>query len=582
MNNWKFWIEGLKAKPFSALGVLVLLVIPVTLLLVFRSQDTRSSAASPDKLETEAGVLTTSGATLKSDSGASGGKFVEFSDTANKPTLTLDKLKAFPTAYGGGASTKGGRGGIVVLVNTLDYDAPLTYVPASGGREAYYTGGIEPALENTTIGPRYIIFDVSGNIDANLPITYDRNDPRYTTRSGSGVYRSTPNLGFITLLGQTAPEGGVTLYRSWLQLIRQQEIIIRHFRVRTYLLRGSGDPIGDDATTIPFKIGSKQIIIDHSSASHGGDKGLILGDWGPDYPHLNLTAQWNTVLDSATSMFSVDGSSNEDASWNVADNVSWFYNLSMSSHRTPNSGGGNSQYSIEVQNNVLQTNATRFGNIATGKPSVNYINNYYDVIDRNAIVQNKVQTAYTPSIHASGNFYRTNSGTVLSGTQGEDNSVIFGYFFTSESLPSAMFTSVNKYGDIPYQAPLYSAQEAKTKVLANAGANRFIKDDGNRVTFKDSFDSLAVGRFNNRQGFNKDWSGFSLPNIPQNTRPSNYYQTVIGIPEWFVVKHGITDKDQVIRDWDFDSYIVVNNAGYPAIEMYAAWVAGDFEELLGI
>jgi hypothetical protein len=572
------------------LGILAF-ALPITLLLIRDTQNLRGSAAAPDQLESESGVLSSTGVTKQTSTSASGGQFVRFArninsptptPSASKPTLTLDKLKAFPTAYGGGASTKGGRGGIVVLVNTLDYDAPLSYVPASGDREAYYMGGIDAALEDTSIGPRYIIFDVSGTINANLPFTYDRDDPNYISRWGQGIFRNTPNSGFITVLGQTAPEGGITLYRTFIQMDRQQEMIFRHLRVRTYLLRGSGDPIGDDMLTTPISIGSKQVIIDHFSASHGGDKGLILGDWSPDYPHLNMTAQWNTVLDSATSMFAVDGSANEDASWDVADNVSWFYNLSMSSHRTPNSGGGNSQYSIEVQNNVFQTNASRFGNIATGKPSVNYINNYYDVIDQNGIIQNKVQTAYTPSIHASGNFYRTNSGTVLSGAQGEDNSKIFGYFFTSEPLPSYMFTSKNKYGDIPDTAPLYSALEAKEKVLSKVGANRFIKDDGTRVTYRDSFDSLAVDRFSKRQGFNNDWSGFVLPNIPSTKRPSGYYKTIIGIPEWFVIKHGITDKDQVIKDWDFGEYKVVNTAGYPAIEMYAAWVAGDFEELLGI
>ncbi len=36
---------------------------------------------------------------------------------------------------------------------------------------------------------------------------------------------------------------------------------------------------------------SRQIMIDHFSASHGGDKGLIMGDWSPDYPHINMTAR---------------------------------------------------------------------------------------------------------------------------------------------------------------------------------------------------------------------------------------------------------------------------------------------------
>jgi hypothetical protein len=548
---------------------------------VFACSEDGGSAADPDggvgcaSCDAGCGDGACGGGSTSSDAGCGDGP-------CETDILVLDELKAFPTAYGGGARTVGGRGGVVVLVNTLDYDAPLTYVPESGSREAHYVGGIEAAIEDDDIGPRYVVFDVSGTIDAELPVTYDRDDPNFTNRWGTGLHRDTPDLGFITVYGQTAPEGGVTLYRSWIYMVRQQEIIFRHLTVRTFLLRGSGDPIQDDTATTPFKIGARQVILDHCSASHGGDKGMILGDWSPGYPHQNLTAQWNMVLASATSMFAVDGSANEGPDWDEADNVSWLYNLSMSAHRTPNSGGGNAQLSVEVQNNVLQTIASRFGNIATGSPSVSYLNNYYDVVDSSSIIQNKVQTAGTPTIYAAGNYYRNNDGVVLSGSPGEDNSGIFGDFFTSEPLPPSMFTSTSMYGDVPDSAPIFTALEAKDEVLARAGASRSIRDDGTRVTHRDSFDADAVTRFNDREPFTRDWSGFSLPAIPTSTRPSDYYQTVIGIPEWFAEQHGITDKDQVITDWDFGSYRVVNGAGYPAIEIFAAYVAGDFEELLGI
>ena len=87
MNNWKAWLENLKAKPYSALGLLVLIALPVTLMLVFRSQDTRSSAAAPDKLEAEGGVRST-GATIVDDTTASGSKYIIFQTSAANPTPT--------------------------------------------------------------------------------------------------------------------------------------------------------------------------------------------------------------------------------------------------------------------------------------------------------------------------------------------------------------------------------------------------------------------------------------------------------------------------------------------------------------
>lgn len=494
-------------------------------------------------------------------------------------TLVLDKLKAFPTAYGGGASSKGGRGGVVVLVNTLDYDAPLVKVEAQGSVEEHWVGGIKAAIESDDIGARYILFDVSGTIDADLPVTYDRDDPRYESRYGQGIFRKQPNLGFITLYGQSAPEGGVTLHHSWIQMIRQQEIILRHLRVRTHLLRGSGYPIGDDTVTTPINIGHKNVIVDHCTASHGGDKGLILSEWREGFPMLDMTGQWNMVLDSATSMFSVDGVDGGPGDWDTADNISWFYNLSMSSHRTPNTGGGHEQLNFDVQNNVIQGIGSRLGNVVHGSPRVNIINNYYDIIS-SKLIQNKAQTTRTALIHASGNFYQNNDGVVLQGMSGEDNRVIFGDFSTSEALPSSMFTDTNMWGEVHDPAPVFTAQEARQRVLAEAGANRFVRDDGTRVTYRDSYDQNAVTRYDNREPYTKDWSGFTAPQLPESVRPSDYYVSVIGIPEWFVIQHGISDKDEVIDTWDFGAYRVQNDAGYPAIEIYAAWVAGDFEALL--
>jgi hypothetical protein len=126
MNNWKAWLESLKAKPYSALGLLILLALPVTLMLVFRSQDTRSKASAPDKLEVEAGTLNSNAQTV-ADSTASGGNYVRLDSVSAPSPTTLPSTgtgtggtykPSYVTVTGGGSmpSTTGG-------ISVADYGA---------------------------------------------------------------------------------------------------------------------------------------------------------------------------------------------------------------------------------------------------------------------------------------------------------------------------------------------------------------------------------------------------------------------------------------------------------------------------
>jgi hypothetical protein len=69
------------------LGILAF-VLPITLLLVRDTQDLRSSATTPDQLESESGVLSSSGVTRQTSSGASGGSYVLFNKSTTTPGTT--------------------------------------------------------------------------------------------------------------------------------------------------------------------------------------------------------------------------------------------------------------------------------------------------------------------------------------------------------------------------------------------------------------------------------------------------------------------------------------------------------------
>ena len=104
---------------------------------------------------------------------------------------------AFPGADGNGKNTVGGRGGQVIEVTTLDASGPGSF------REACLT-----------MGPRTIVFGVSGTIDlGGIPIIV-KNDP------DNHQYDN------ITIAGQTAP-GGIQIKGGSLFFENVNQIIIR-------------------------------------------------------------------------------------------------------------------------------------------------------------------------------------------------------------------------------------------------------------------------------------------------------------------------------------------------------------------
>lgn len=176
-------------------------------------------------------------------------------DASSLPDPATDPnegVRAFPGAQGFGALATGGRGGQVIKVTTL----------ASSGAGSFL------AAINTP-GPRIIVFEVSGVIDGDYEIPH----------------------GDVTIAGQTAPGGGITI-RGRLSGAYQtgvDNMIIRHLRVRPSY-NGSA---GNQFDAIQFSRNSR-LIFDHVSASFGVDETVDL------YEARDVTVQWSTIESSAT------------------------------------------------------------------------------------------------------------------------------------------------------------------------------------------------------------------------------------------------------------------------------------------
>ena len=167
-------------------------------------------------------------------------------------------IRAFPEAEGFGAYSIGGRGGRVIEVTNLDDSGP---------------GSFRDAV--TASGPRIVVFRVGGTIalENELEITNS----------------------YLTVAGQTAPGGGITIKSSYAVSISAGEsgtfpvtdIVIRNLR-----FRNDGERANMDILNV---LGAKtsDVIIDHVSASWGTDEVLSVAAQSHQ-----VTIQWSIISEA--------------------------------------------------------------------------------------------------------------------------------------------------------------------------------------------------------------------------------------------------------------------------------------------
>ncbi len=156
-------------------------------------------------------------------------------------------LPAFPEAEGGGAASKGGRGGEVYVVTNLN-DAG--------------EGSLRYGLENLK-GARTIVFRVGGYIHLKKAIVVSDD-------------------AFITIAGQTAPGDGITVTTvnsvdEVLLFRRCHDLILRYIRIR----KGGTKAKGQQGSSLVFAQSGKNIMVDHCSISWSGDDNLEIAVWKP-------------------------------------------------------------------------------------------------------------------------------------------------------------------------------------------------------------------------------------------------------------------------------------------------------------
>ncbi|MEM7802036.1 MAG: malectin domain-containing carbohydrate-binding protein [Chloroflexota bacterium] len=375
------------------------------------------------------------------------------SPTAVPAPGTFD-LRAFPGAEGYGAvETAGGRGGRIIYVTNLNDRGD---------------GSLRNCVEAN--GPRVCIFRVAGNIEINSTLAI-RNP-------------------YITIAGQTAPGGGITLKNNPNNtktplLIATHDVIIRHIRSRPGASRE--DSANIDAitfgTTNPGQV--YNIVIDHSSFSWATDE--VVNSW---YEAKNVTIQWSIISEGLHCSTHPKGCHSKGMLLGSegSANMSVHHNLFAHNHDR------NPQVAIEgptdIVNNVIYVPQRESITLRDeyGANRSNVIGNY--VIAPNS---NQVWGLYTYDQYTSGGYqfyaYDNIGPKRSSSDQAQHN-------FIEPDSRGGMINSPHNTPPITTTSP----EVAYDQVLAQSGATFGLADDGSYFWRRDSVDNRIVNDTINRTG----------------------------------------------------------------------------------
>lgn len=246
------------------------------------------------------------------------------------PLLVLAQgIPAFPEAEGFGSRTPGGRGGKALAVTTLADSGP---------------GSLRQAV--ATPGSRIIVFRVSGVIDLKSPLRVQ--EP------------------FVTIAGQTAPGDGICLRGRGL-IIETHDVVVRFLRSRP------GDIAGVELDAISVAGNSRNVILDHCSASWATDEVL-----SPSGGIADVTVQWCLIAESLNRSVHRKGPHGYGSLARAAGGVSLHHNIwAHHAGRNPRLGDnyGRAPFpTFDVRNNVIYDLGGP--SIVGDRLSVNYVNNF--------------------------------------------------------------------------------------------------------------------------------------------------------------------------------------------------------------
>jgi pectate lyase len=397
-------------------------------------------------------------------------------------------IPAFPGAGGYGAQSVGGRGGRVIEVTNLNDTGP---------------GSFRSAV--TTPGRRIVVFRIGGTLE--LKSRIDIGHP------------------YLTIAGQTAPGGGITLKGTsegggQMLRIRTHDVVVRYLRIRSGAHGRPGrSQVNISLDPIPAR-GDRfgdvyNIMIDHVSVSWTLDENIAIHRNVPEddpnawrahpkiydvsiqqcliaeglYPH-------STGIQTGGERIARGGKSIYNGGHGVL-RLSIHRNLfANTSHRNPALGCKSAQ----VVNNVMYNWSSKCSETHDAI-MVDWIANYYKpgpLSDpRRLIVHNPFFKGYSQYRFADPSIFM--SGNVNAQIPEQKDWQMYTIHYEERPLP-ASWRRAEPMFDAVCPVPILSAPQAYEWVLADVGANARLNSLGERVPNPDATDRRIINDVRNGTG----------------------------------------------------------------------------------
>ncbi len=556
-------------------------------------------------------------------------------DSNTNNTITLNELKAFPTAEGAGAYTSGGRGGRVIYVTNRNVDG---------------NGSLKQAL--LTEGKRTIVFAIGGRFDIEEEISLGQRKANRETNDT--INEDFDKYSHFTLAGQTANDkGGVHLTNRGIDLRHgeeafsvagQENIILRYFDSR---YNWQWFYMTDKKQHIPSLrfVDVNTMIIDHVT-SGWSSYGFIITNYNltPRKVLGNITVQRSLIHECTMLPQSVPalqhnhnvgmllgraGHGGDYDEWNMMGEFTIIKNAYIGvSHRLPNIAGSDDA-KFRVINNYaygfLGDAVERLARTA-GNSENDFINNVfqrtpyspefsnenlllYDFGNFMPIVDNEI-LLNQPNYYITGNLFLDPLENILDISdkiQDDPTQMLFRWKdTTNHHYPHTNLTKEehnlilrDKPIASPYKVSVLDAHEVKSNILNNVGGNIRFKEDGTTY-IDDDIDEIYINQWAKNNGGPQTLEEYTGTTALGNSVRFVYpqYSTKVavdldqydtdrdGMPNSWELSHHLNPQKannnaiRADRKWYIGGYLVINNAGYTDLEMYLADIAGDFHILV--